>query len=82
VSLRFATVVLLAAFGGGACRADATECQEPVEGYDGGAFRCIKPEDCPRRSNELVCTSTGSYVQDCVNCVNTICVRVIAERCP
>lgn len=55
--------------------------QSPVLRLDGGTFSCVNADDCPRPSNTLVCTSTSDYVNDCVSCENTSCVRFSRTDC-
>ncbi len=55
--------------------------QSPVTRPDGGTFPCVTGDDCPRPSNTLVCTSTSDYVNDCVSCENTSCVRFTRTDC-
>lgn len=49
---------------------------------DGGTARCLAPVDCPRQSNVLVCASTGDRLHDCVDCVDTNCIRFRPGPCP
>jgi hypothetical protein len=50
---------------------------------DGGPFRCVTAEDCPRTGNDIVCVIDGhfDYTSTCVSCVATECTRV-AVSCP
>jgi hypothetical protein len=50
---------------------------------DGGAFRCVTAEDCPRTGNDLVCaiSSPADYTSTCVTCQSTQCMRR-AVNCP
>ena len=54
---------------------------EPVTRPDGGVFACVNSDDCPLPSNTLVCASTSDYVNDCVSCQNTSCVRFTRTDC-
>jgi hypothetical protein len=56
-------------------------CETQVTRGDGGVFTCVRPEDCPRASNVVVCVTGGTAEQDCVNCVETRCVRTSPGAC-
>jgi hypothetical protein len=48
---------------------------------DGGVYRCLSSEDCPRRSDVFVCASDANPDRECVKCVETRCVEVIPNFC-
>ncbi|MBZ4420799.1 hypothetical protein K8638_30480 [Myxococcus sp. RHST-1-4] len=48
---------------------------------DGGVYRCVTSEDCPRTSRVNVCVTDVSPVAECVQCEDTKCVTVIPESC-
>ncbi|MBF5045802.1 hypothetical protein IR215_25635 [Simulacricoccus sp. 17bor-14] len=54
---------------------------EPVLEPDGGSFRCIQSEDCPRGSRVFVCTTDVSSERECVKCEDSNCVTVVPEAC-
>jgi hypothetical protein len=47
----------------------------------GGAYRCVRPEDCPRPSNVFVCVTDVTDDKECVSCTDTTCIRHIPEQC-
>ncbi|NOK32866.1 hypothetical protein D7W79_09420 [Corallococcus exercitus] len=48
---------------------------------DGGLYRCVTSEDCPRTSRVSVCVTDVSSERECVRCDETRCVRLIPESC-
>ncbi|RKH70544.1 hypothetical protein D7W81_09270 [Corallococcus aberystwythensis] len=48
---------------------------------DGGLYRCVTSEDCPRTSRVSVCVTDVSSERECVRCEETHCVRLIPEAC-
>lgn len=52
-----------------------------VEQADGGAFRCVIPEDCPRPSNVSICLTNTTPVKSCVSCIDTRCVETVITLC-
>jgi hypothetical protein len=54
---------------------------EEVRQVDGGAYRCIQAEDCPRASRVFVCTTDVSSERECVKCEDSVCLRVVPEAC-
>ena len=75
----------VALLGGSLGCSDPAPCgmrEEPVTGFDGGVFRCIKAEDCPRPSNVFVCATDAVETKDCVRCAQTQCVRKVPVTCP
>ena len=54
---------------------------DPILLADGGAFRCVAAEDCPRPANDYVCTTNTAPTRECVACVNSSCQRQIPEPC-
>lgn len=48
---------------------------------DGGVYRCVTAEDCPRTSRVFVCVTDVSPERECVRCEESRCVRVIPEAC-
>lgn len=60
-------------------------CGEHVEDAvypDGGAYRCVQAEECPRAPNSYVCTTDVHVLnQECVSCTDTKCVRHIPDPC-
>jgi hypothetical protein len=48
---------------------------------DGGLYRCVTAEDCPRTSRVSVCVTDVSSERECVRCDETRCVRLIPESC-
>ncbi|MHB8875396.1 MAG: hypothetical protein ACYC8T_17060 [Myxococcaceae bacterium] len=56
--------------------------EEPARREDGGGFSCIKTEDCPLPSGELVCvTPMLEERKPCVECQDTVCIRRVPEKC-
>ena len=49
---------------------------------DGGQYRCIQAEDCPRLANVPVCADTLVREKECVACAETRCVRILPKACP
>jgi hypothetical protein len=58
-----------------------TSHKQPVLSPDGGAFRCVVPEDCPRPSNVSVCLTNNTPETECVTCTETRCVETIPDPC-
>lgn len=54
----------------------------PLTGLDGGTVSCVQSTDCPREANVYVCTNTEDALRDCVECVQTACVRHRPVTCP
>jgi hypothetical protein len=52
-----------------------------IVGRDGGVYRCVTSEDCPRTSRVSVCVTDVSPERECVSCEETRCVRVVPESC-
>lgn len=78
-----AALVVLALVGLGACN-DLEVCgsrRVPVSQPDGGAYRCVAAEDCPRTSRESVCVTDVSTERACVTCADTVCQVIIPEPC-
>ena len=48
---------------------------------DGGEYRCILSEDCPRPSSSLLCTNDTDPLRECVRCESTRCIHVIPQVC-
>jgi hypothetical protein len=55
--------------------------KQPVLAPDGGAFRCVVPEDCPRPSNVSICLTNTNPDKECVTCTDTRCVETIPTTC-
>lgn len=54
---------------------------DTLVGLDGGIAVCVSSTDCPRGSI-LVCGSVEDHLRDCVECVNTQCIRYVPQVCP
>jgi hypothetical protein len=78
------TSLLLAvlALSGAACH-PCSSATANVSLPDGGPFRCVTAEDCPRTGNDIVCVTDipVDYTSTCVACLNTQCARVVVS-CP
>lgn len=48
---------------------------------DGGDFRCVVPEDCPRPSNVSICLTNTTPEKSCVSCIDTRCVETHITLC-
>jgi hypothetical protein len=57
------------------------EKQSDMMASDGGVFRCLRAEDCPRSSNVFVCVNDGLPDKECVSCEDTRCVQHVPEKC-
>ncbi len=78
-----AVTAMWIAAGGAACSLEGN-CitrEVPVSRLDGGVFDCIRAEDCPRAPGVLVCVNNGEREKDCVDCVQTRCVRTNPQGC-
>lgn len=81
MSVRVLSLLVLAL---SACQPLSNVCGEHTEAVasaDGGQYRCVRAEDCPRTSNVFVCTESGLVENECVSCEDTVCVRHIPEPC-
>jgi hypothetical protein len=54
---------------------------EPVLDAQGGAYRCIASEDCPRSSRVSLCVDDASGQVACIRCLETRCVTIAPETC-
>jgi hypothetical protein len=81
-------LVLLGCTGSDIC----TSHKVPVLSPDGGAFRCVVSEDCPRPSNVSVCLTNNTPEKPCVTCADTAsttdggtcqncCIETIPDAC-
>ncbi|RJS20169.1 hypothetical protein DRW03_20675 [Corallococcus sp. H22C18031201] len=52
-----------------------------IDRSDGGVYRCVTSEDCPRTSRVSLCVSDVSPQRECVRCEETRCVRIVPEAC-
>ncbi|MFL5320795.1 MAG: hypothetical protein ACJ790_14125 [Myxococcaceae bacterium] len=49
---------------------------------DGGVYKCARPEDCPRISSAVVCTTDDQFPEtECVSCTKSTCLRHIPVKC-
>lgn len=76
---------LVAALGLGLCACNGTDvCKTErvdVTQADGGSFRCVIPEDCPRPSNVSICLTNTTPEKSCVSCIDTRCVETVITLC-
>lgn len=75
-------LLAVAALLGAACRPCSTVTASLLQN-DGGPFRCVTAEDCPRTGNDNVCVTTTppDYTSTCVSCAATLCMRETVS-CP
>lgn len=57
------------------------EHTQPISEPDGGEYRCVAAEDCPRPSNVFVCVTRGAPEDECVSCTDTRCIHHVPEPC-
>jgi hypothetical protein len=77
---KFALGVCLGALG---CYPVTNVCDQrlQVQTVDGGALGCVRPEDCPRGSETIVCNSDGTALHQCVSCDTFVCVLHVPVPC-
>lgn len=74
-------MALLACGLAGCLKSDVCKSEKiPESQADGGAFRCVVAEDCPRPSNVSICL-TNSPEKSCVSCIDTRCVETEITLC-
>ncbi len=85
VRTRIGVLVLSVAAGLAGCNnPPPEECASKyprVTDPQGGVFRCIASEDCPRSSRVPLCASDIGNPDECIRCLDTECVRVDPEAC-
>jgi hypothetical protein len=75
-------LVLLACALGGCLKSDVCKSEQvAVSQADGGDFRCVVPEDCPRPSNVSICLTNTTPEKSCVRCQDTRCVETVITLC-
>ncbi len=77
-------LVCAALCGLAACQPSSNICGEQTQELtrpDGGEWRCVSAEDCPRTEDTVVCVSPGGYEEPCVSCTDTRCVKHLPESC-
>lgn len=78
----WALLTFVAGAGSGCLGTDVCKVeQKAVLQPDGGAFRCVIPEDCPRPSNVSVCLTNTTPEKSCVSCNDTRCVETVITLC-
>ncbi|ATB35261.1 hypothetical protein CYFUS_000673 [Cystobacter fuscus] len=80
---RITALILATVTGLAGCGPSDSEACKPVSVLDaqGGAYRCVASEDCPRSPTMTLCVRDIPGPLECIRCLDTYCVRVPPETC-